>query len=272
MVKSRWAYLAAAAAVAMALSLPAIAIVSTAPGASATSCSTSSGNSSCTIATSVTVTGGTLSLESSSNLYWGFVLNGYDQWASASATSLSCTGSTSGTTCTGGTAPVLEVIDASGSGSGWSLSEYLTNASGLPSGAVLHFDGIGSTTIGHSQNGPVATDPFSSTTPGTVCDYGSTCTVTTAATTCSHAALGYSTCPTYPVNVAAGTSSTSQVDLYSAKASSGLGAICFGSGTATAAGCTGTTPDDYYNVGLPANTSASTYTTAVVNLTVSSGP
>ncbi len=164
------------------------------------------------------------------------------------------------------------MIDASGSGSGWALSAYLSNAGGLPSGAAIHFDGTGSSTIGKSQDNPIGTDPFSSTTPGTVCDYSSTCTTAQAATICSHAPLGFTTCPTYPVNVASGTGAAAQVDLYSAKSSSGMGAVCFGSGTATATGCTGTVPDDFYNVGIPANVTANTYSTTVVNLTVTTGP
>ncbi len=271
MLKSRLAKLIGGAGLVIALSVPAIALAGPFGQASAAACSTSSGNASCTISTSVVVTGGTLSLESSPNLYWSFVLNGYDQWASASATALTgCSGSSSGTSCSSGTNPDLEVIDASGSGSGWALSEYLTGS--LPTGAALHFDGTGSATLGHSQNNPIGTDPFSSTVPTTVCDYSSTCTNASTATTCSHAGLGFTTCPTYPVNVAAGTSATSQVDLYSAKATTGLGAICFGTGTATATGCTGTSPDDFYNVGIPANVAANTYSSTVINLTVTTGP
>jgi hypothetical protein len=274
MVKQQAARAIGAAAIAIGLGVPATALAGAAGQAGATTCSTTTGNSSCSISTSVVVTGGTLSLESSPSLFWSFILNGYDQWASASATTLSnCSVAVTGTTCTtGATAPELEVVDATGTGNGWALSEYLSNATGLPTGAVLHFDGTGSSTLGKSQDSPIATDPFSSTTPGTVCDYGSTCTVATTATTCSHSALGFSTCPTYPVNVAAGTGATAQVDLYSARASSGLGAVCFASGTATASSCAGTTPDDFYNVGIPANVSANTYATTVINLTVSSGP
>jgi hypothetical protein len=261
------------AVLAAALGAPLVAFGGTAGLASATSCSTTTGNSSCSISTSVTVTGGTLTLYSSPNLYWSFVLNGYDQWASASASALAgCSGSSTGTTCsTGSSSPRLEVIDATGSGSGWALSEYLSS-NDLPTGTALHFDGTGSSTLGSSQDNPIGTDPFSSTTPGTVCDYGSTCSTATPATTCSHSSLGFVTCPTFPVNVSSGTSATSQVDLYSATSNSGMGAICFASGTATASGCASTTADDFYNVGIPANTASSTYGTTLINLTVSSGP
>jgi hypothetical protein len=247
-------------------------LAATAAPAGATSCSASTGNASCTVATNVVVTGGTLTLESSPNLYWDYVLNGFDQWASASSASLtSCSASGTGTNCSSGVAPRLEVIDATGSGSGWALSEYLTT-NDLPTGSVFHFDGSGSTTVGVSQDNPISTDPFAATTPGTVCDYGSTCTVASAAASCSHAGLGFSSCPSYPVNGSAGTSATAQADLYSAASSSGLGAICFGSGSATAQGCTGTAADDFYNLAIRANSSANTYGTTVINLTVSSGP
>jgi len=259
-------------AIATALCVPFGVLAATASPAGATACSASTGNASCAVSTSVTVTGGTLTLESSPNLYWDYVLNGFDQWASASSAGLtSCAATATGTTCGSGTAPRLEVIDATGSGSGWALSEYVTTTD-LPAGSVLHFGGSGSATVGNSQDNPISTDPFAATTPGTVCDYGSTCTVATAASTCSHAALGFSSCPGYPVNVASGTSNTAQADLYSAAASTGLGAICFGSGPATAQGCTGTVADDFYNLGIRANTSANSYGTTVINLTVSSGP
>ena len=254
------------------LCVPLGVLVATSSPAEATTCSTSTGNASCAVSTSVTVTGGTLTLESSPGLYWDYVLNGFDQWASGSSTSLSsCSSTNSGTTCNGGAAPRLEVIDATGSGSGWALSEYLT-ASDLPSGSVFHFDGSGSATVGNSQDNPISTDPFASSTPGTVCDYGSSCTVATPAATCSHNALGFTTCPSYPVNLASGTSAAVQVDLFSSTASAGMGAICFGSGSATAAGCTGTSADDLYNLGIKANTSAVSDTSTVINLTVSSGP
>lgn len=68
-----------------------------------------------------------------------------------------------------------------------------------------------------------------------------------------------------------GTSSSNQVDLYSAKASTGIGAVCFASGSLTAIGCTGETPNDFYNLGVK-----SSYTQARTNMTlnmdINSGP
>jgi len=263
-----------AAAVALAI-VPAVplgtSLLASAP-AGATACSLASGNASCTISTSVTVSAGTLTLESSPNLYWSYVLNGYDQWSSGSSASLSgCSAGGAGTTCAGGTAPRLEVVDATGSGSGWALSAYLSS-NDLPAGSVFHFDGTGSGTFGNSQNSAIASDPFSSTTPGTVCDFASTCTIPTSPGSCSHAGLGFSTCPTYPVNMSAGTSAVAQVDLYSSAANSGMGAVCFGSGSASASACVGTSPSDDYNVGVKANTLAATDATTVITETVSSGP
>jgi len=266
--RARSRALAGIAVVALCVAL--VTMVGDASQASAAACSTSTGATSCTISASLTVTAGTLSLESSPNLYWGLVQTGYDQWASASGATLSgCTAVGSLTHCTGGAAPTLEVLDATGTGSGWAISEYLSSNT-LPSGYVLHFDGVGSSTYGYSQDSPIGTDPFSSSTPTNVCDYASSCTVATAATTCSHSALGFTTCPTYPVTVA-GTSATAQVDLYSAAASSGLGAICFGSGTATAVGCTGTTPTAFYNLGIKGSAAAGT-TSVTINMAVNSGP
>jgi len=247
-----------------------VALAFSVAGASAAACSTTVGAASCTVTGNLTVTAGTLSLESSPNLYWGIASTGYDQWASASGAALTgCAASGSLTHCSSGAAPVLEVLDASGAGAGWAVSEYLT-ANGLPAGSVLHFNGAGSATYGYSQVSPITTDPFGGTTPANVCDFASGCTVATAATTCSHAGLGFATCPTYPVTMG-GTSATTQVDLYSATAATGLGAICFASGTATAAGCTGATPTAFYNLGVKGSV-ASGSSTVTINMAVTSGP
>ena len=218
-----------------------------------------------------TYPGGTLTLAASPNLYWGVVQNGYDQWASASATPLSgCTAGGSGTTCSGGSPPMLEVLDTTGSGSGWALTAYRTDGA-VPTGSRLNFDGAGSTTPGTSVLSSVATFPFANTAPATTCDFGSGCVVATPAGSCAHPALGVTTCPSYPVNVLSGTSSTTQVDLYSAAAGSGKGDVCLASGTATGPSCTGTTPTGLLDLGVPANAPAGTKV-AIFTLTVSSGP
>ncbi len=246
-----------------------IAALASASPAAAAACSTSTGASGCTVNASVNYTAGTLGVESSPSLYWSMIASGYDQWASGSATTLSgCAASGNATHCTGGTAPTLEVLDATGSGAGWALSEYLSSNS-LPSGSVLKFNGAGGT-YGYSTNSPVSTSPFASTTPGAICDSGSTCTTPTAATSCSHSSLGFTTCPSGAVTMG-GTNATTQVDLYSANASTGLGAICFDSGTAGSTGCGGATPTDFYNLALP-GAAASGSTSAVINLAVNSGP
>jgi hypothetical protein len=74
------------------------------------------------------------------------------------------------------------------------------------------------------------------------------------------------------VSLGAGTSAASEVDLYSASAGSGMGAVCLASGGATAAGCAGTSPDADFDLALPANARAGTDATTVVDLTLSSGP
>ena len=239
-------------------------------GASAAACSTTTGAAACTVSGSLTVTAGTLTLESSPNLYWALVSTGYDQWASASGAPLTACAVTGALThCASGAAPTLEALDATGSGAGWAISEYLS-ANTLPTGSTLHFNGAGSGTYGWSTISPITTDPFAPTTPGNVCDFASSCTAATAATTCSHSALGFTTCPTDPVTMG-GTSATTQVDLYSAAAATGLGAICFAGGTATATGCTGTTPTAFYNLGIKGSAAAGT-TAVTINLAITSGP
>jgi len=163
------------------------------------------------------------------------------------------------------------VLDATGSGSGWALSAYLSG-NDLPTGSVFHFNGTGSATFGNSQNAAISADPFAGTTPGAVCDFASGCTVATPASTCSHPAIGFSSCPTYPVNVATGTGATTQVDLYSAAAGTGKGAVCLASGTATGTGCAGSTTADDFNIGIPSGTAIGTYNTTTITVTASSGP
>ena len=130
----------------------AVAFVGSVSSASAAACSTTSGASSCTVTGSLTVTAGTLSLESSPNLYWALDASGYDQWASGSSATLSgCAISGTATHCSGGVSPTVStrVLDATGSAAGWAVSEYLS-ANTLPSGYALHFDGAGSSTYGYS--------------------------------------------------------------------------------------------------------------------------
>jgi hypothetical protein len=241
--------------------------------ADAAACSTTAGAGQCSVATSIAITQGTIQVLAASSLSWSYVLNGYDQWASGSATNLTgCSASAGGTTCSGGTLPMLEVIDSSGTGNGWALSAYLSSAD-LPSGSVLAFDGTGSATVGNSTVAPVSADPFAATVPANECDYqASGCVRATPASSCSHAPLGFTSCPTYPVTVTASSGPTSQVDLYSAAASTGEGAVCFASGSPTSQNCGGTSPDDYFNLGVPASTTSASDLTTVVNLTASSGP
>jgi hypothetical protein len=247
-------------------------VLSAAP-AQASTCSTTLGVSSCSVSASLTITQGTVQLFASTSLSWSYILDGYDQWASGSASSLSnCLGSVSGTTCSGGSLPLLEVDDSSGTGDGWAVSAYLSS-SDLPTGSVLTFDGTGTATVGDSVNSPVSIDPFSPTTPTSECDYHANgCNVAVPATTCSHSAIGFMSCPIYPVLLPATSSATSQVDLYSARASSGEGAVCFATGSPTGTGCAGATPDDYFNLGIPSSTAAASDLSTVINLTASSGP
>jgi len=215
--------------------------------------------------------GGTLTLAAPPTLYWGFALNGYDQWASASATPLSgCTAGGSGTTCSGGSAPTLEVLDTTGAGSGWALSAYVA-AGTVPAGSLLDFDGSGSATAGASTDSGLSAFPFSASAPATVCEFDAGCVPVTPASSCSHPGLGFSTCPGYPVNVGAGTGPTAQVDLTSAALGTGEGKVCFAAGPPTGASCAGAAPSAFFDLGVPAAAAAGT-TVGTLTLTVSSGP
>jgi hypothetical protein len=241
--------------------------------AGATACSYTAGSptgalQSCTITGSVTVTAGTLTLSASPDLYWTFTMNGYNQWETASNSNTSAT------------MPQLKVIDATGSGKGWSISEYMgtfqnTTATGCTTspyctltGVALYFNGAGGTPGTATTGAPPA-----GATPSTACDTNSTCTNATPATSgCTSTPGSTGTCPSDPVNMNVGSgSSTAQTDLYSAAAGSGEGAICFG----TAQGCS--TPTDYFNMTLNGNAtlggapSGSTFT-STINVQVNSGP
>ncbi len=232
---------------------------------------TCSAPSACPVMTSIGVQGGTLGVEAPSQLYWDVVLNGYDQWAAASTSSLSgCSTGATGTQCSGGSAPVLEVLDATGAGDGWALSAYLASDA-LPPASLLDFGGAGPPT-GSSVDDPLAAYPFSAAAPGTVCDAGSECTVPAPASSCAHGALGITSCPAWPVGLTAGTGPAAQVDLYSAAAASGLGAVCFAAGAASAAGCAGSIPDAAFNLGLPASARSGSSSSTEIVLTVSAGP
>jgi hypothetical protein len=235
------------------------------------SCISTAGGPPCALPVSVAVTAGTLSLDASPQLDWDVDLDGYEQWQPGSASALSaCTSTGSGTSCSGATSPELEVLDATGSGSGWALSGYVSS-SDLPGGSVLDFDG-GAVTAGSSLNDPISAIPFAALAPSTTCDLGSTCTPASSASTCSHAALGVTSCPSYPVNLGAAGGASTQADLYSAAAGSGKGAVCFASGAATGRGCAGTATALSYDLGLPANAASGSFSTTVITLTVSAGP
>jgi hypothetical protein len=213
---------------------------------------------------------GTLSLAAPPELYWAIDLDGYDQWASASASPLSgCAPGSGGiaTSCAGGSEPVLEVADDTGSGDGWAIEGCFAGASGLPAGSVLDFDGSGSA-VGSSTNSPLASFPFAAATPGTVCDDGSNCALANPPSSCSHGGSGPGSCPADPVQLAG----SAQVELYAAAAGAGEGDLCLATGAATAPGCTGTSPSACFDLGLPASARGDSYATATVTLTLASGP
>jgi YVTN family beta-propeller protein len=227
------------------------------------------GSSGCALSADLAVSPGTLSLAGPSELYWDDVLSGYGQWETASVAALAgCSEAGAATTCNGGALEGLEVVDATGSGDGWALTEYLTS-SDLPSGSLLDFAGAASTP-GDSTVAPLTSFPYSATTVGTVCDLGAACTPASAPTSCS--VLSGFACPSYPVQLPTATGPLNQVELFSATPGSGMGAVCLGTGAASAAGCAGITPRGVFVLGLPAYAEAATDASTVINLTVSSGP
>jgi hypothetical protein len=233
---------------------------------------TAGGTSPAVAADQFTYPGGSFAVEASPSLYWDFALDGYDQWASASASALSgCTGDGDGTVCSAGTQPVLEVLDTTGAHAGWSLSAYVTGGS-LPAGSVLDFDGAGSAALGTSAQAALEAFPYPSAVPTTICDANSGCLPALPAASCSHPAVGITSCPADPVDVLDGASAGAQVDLYSAAAGSGSASICFATGTATAAGCLGAVPDAFFDLGLPASAASGSHSATTIVLTVSSGP
>jgi hypothetical protein len=156
------------------------------------------------------------------------------------------------------------VLDDTGSGDGWAVDAYLSGSSGLPSGSVLDFDGVGSATLGTTTDSSLYSFPFAAVTPSTVCDNESSCVLATPASNCA----ATSGCPVDPVQL----SGAGQVDLYSAAAGSGEGDLCLASGTASAPDCAGTTPTVFFDLGVPASARLGSYATASIVLTLASGP
>jgi hypothetical protein len=214
----------------------------------------------------------TLGVAAPAELYFDLDLTGYDQWASASESPLGSCGPGAGgegTACAGGSAPVIEILDDTGSGDGWALSAYLTGSGSWPGGAQLDFDGAGSATTGDSTQASLASLPFSAESIDTVCDYESSCTPPVPASSCGHS---FSSCPSDPVVVSVAGSASQQVDLYSAAAGSGKGDNCLAFGTPSGIDCAGTTPAAYFDLGLPASAPDGSYGSADIVLTISSGP
>ncbi len=177
----------------------------------------------CTISGTATVAGGALAIAAPSTLRWATTLNGFDLNGDGRAT--------------------LTAVDATGSGSGWSITASITPFTDS-SAALKH---------------PQAFRPTQVTLNGSSSSAGSdeapkeTCTATS---TCSLADNGV----TYPVTVTAtcGTSGTgcAPTTVASASTTSGMGAIAM---AVTAW------------LKIPADAHAGTYT-GTITLTISSGP
>jgi hypothetical protein len=213
---------------ALALTAGPVALVSTTTSAS--SCGdtpTESITSSCTITGAATVTAGTLAIGASSTIKWSDTLNGYDINQDGRLT--------------------LTAVDATGSGSGWTVTASVTpftDSTGTTTCALSHPCRFKPTTI--SFNG-------SSSSAGANESPKETCTATS---TCSLADNSV----TYPVAVTAtcGTSGTTcaPTTVASASTTSGMGAIAMAVTSW---------------MKFPADAHAGTYTGAIT-LTISSGP
>jgi hypothetical protein len=181
----------------------------------------------CTITGQATVTGGSLSIGASSTIKWSNTLNGYDINQDGRLT--------------------LTAIDATGSGSGWTVTASVTpftDSTGTTTCALKHPCSFKPTTI--SFNG-------SSSSAGANEVPKETCTATS---TCSLA----SNSVTYPVDVTAtcGTGGTTcaPTTVASASTTSGMGAIALAITSW---------------MRFPADAHAGTYT-GTITLTISSGP
>ncbi|HTW97428.1 MAG TPA: PKD domain-containing protein, partial [Acidimicrobiales bacterium] len=229
------------------------------------------GAAGCALSTDLAVSPGTLSLAAPQALYWDDVISGYGQWETASTAALAgCTSLDAATTCDGGQAGGIEVDDATGSGDGWSISEYLAT-SDLPAGSLLDFTGAASQP-GDSTVASLTTFPYAGMTTGTICDHGAACTPAVPPAWCTSGGLAATACPGYPLRLATLAGPQEQVQLFTAAAGSGMGAVCLASGSTSGAGCAGATPRGVFVLGLPAFARAGTDAATVIELTVASGP
>jgi hypothetical protein len=182
---------------------------------------------SCDVSGQATVAGGSLSIGAPATVSWTRTLTGFDQYVESTFT--------------------LQAIDATGSGTGWSVTAsatpmtHRTPASGLPTGKRMHKPFYISRATS-SLTGQSAKEP-----PDVDCGGTSECTPPSSSTV------------SYPVSVpiCAGTGSTcTPSTVAAADATTGMGAIDYSMGLW---------------LGIPANAYAGLYTNTIT-FTISSGP
>lgn len=209
-------YLRRSAPVAMCLAvLISLSTVAAQGMAGATTCSTAGAG--CEAMAQAHINPGTLSIKAPATLSWTVALDGYNQEL--------------------GTTMRLTVVDATGSGGGWSAEATSTTFRDASTGATLPPTAL---TINGSSDSATAT-----TVPADSC--------TTAAPTCKLPEL---TDVTYPYTVPAGTTGPTATTFSTAEAGTGMGAIVLD--------C-----DAWLHV--PADASSGTYT-AILDISVVSGP
>jgi hypothetical protein len=178
----------------------------------------SSSTASCSVSGNATLTAGSLALAAPASISWSATLNGSDQSVGAAAT--------------------LEPIDATGSGDGWAVTVTSTSFMSASPAATLPTSALSVNGSDSSQSGTSA--------PGGTCASGSSCTLPSET----------SAPVTYPLSVPAGSSEPTPVDLYTAKASTGEGAVNLAS--------------DWW-LSIPGSALAATYT-STISLAIVSGP
>jgi Ice-binding-like/WxL domain surface cell wall-binding len=171
-----------------------------------------------------TISLGSVSLTAPATLSWTDTLNGYDQSVVDTNTS----------------DQAYTVVDATGTGAGWTVTAEATPFTGRATGAVLPDATVFET------NGDPASESDTSV-PAASCATGSSCTLPTPSGSIA-----------YPVQITVAGSGTGQpVVIYDAKAGSGIGAIVIA--------------DVGWWLNIPANARKDTYT-STITLAIDSGP
>jgi hypothetical protein len=188
----------------------------------------------CSIAGIVTLTGGVLTMITSTTLTWAGNISGAAQSVVDALP-----------TDTG-----YEVADLTGASAGWNVTASATTFTSLtaPAGTASTFPDTGTLVNAGSTSSVSAT-----AVPSAVCLVAGTCTLPTGGE------------PTYPLAITTAPVSPTPVVLYKAAAGSGAGLIEVGT-----TALLGTTPSAWW-INIPANAGATAYT-STITMTIASGP